>query len=269
MSRSSGSLRLALGGRICVERMRTPDAADRLLARSPDSRRPRLMRHRWESLLFLHWRVPIERLQPTLPRGLLADTFDGDAYIGLVPFFMRDVRFRWTPALPWLSKFQELNVRTYVHDAAGVPGVWFYSLDCNQPLAVAAARMLTGLNYVHAEMSASVAGGFVDYNCRRSGTPDVARYRYRGIGVERESEAESLEFFLLERYYLYARRGRSLVRGQVSHAPYRYRDAELPAYSCLPAQLHGFAEVAGDPVHSCFVDGFDVNIYATEKIGRL
>ena len=224
------------------------------------------MYHRWESLLFLHWRLPASRVQESLPDRLTVDTFEGDAYLGIVPFFMRNVRPVGLPVLPWLSAFQELNVRTYVYDENGVPGVWFYSLGCNHPLAVTAARGLTGLRYVHAQMSAT-RGEFIDYTCRRSGDGRDARYRYRGVEPAREAVAESLEFFLLERYYLFAERGRSLVRAQVAHAPYRFREAELREYSTLPAQLDGFSEIADAPMHSCFVDGFDVNIYATERIG--
>ena len=224
------------------------------------------MYHRWESLLFLHWPLPPERVQETLPKGLTVDTFNGSAYLAIVPFFMRNVRPVGFPALPWISHFLELNVRTYAYDEAGVPGVWFYSLDCNQPVAVLIARLSTGLRYVHATMSAT-RRQFVDYTCRRTGTDREARYRYRGLGQAREADAESLEFFLLERYYLFARRGGSLVRAQVAHAPYRFRDAELEEFSILPAQLDGFGEISGPPMHVCVSDGFDVNSYATEKIG--
>ncbi|MDQ6861840.1 MAG: DUF2071 domain-containing protein [Verrucomicrobiota bacterium] len=223
------------------------------------------MRQRWESLLFLHWRVPPTRVQATLPEGLTVDTFDRDAYVAIAPFFMRNVRPVGLPTVPWISHFQELNVRTYVFDRDGVPGVWFYSLDCDQPLAVVIARLLTGLEYRHAKMSAS-CGEFIDYSSRRSGTAEVARYRYRPSGDGRETTPESLEFFLLQRYYLFARRGRSLLRGQVSHVPYRPRPAELVAASALPAQLAGYTEFVSNPEHVCFEDGFDVNIYATEKI---
>jgi uncharacterized protein YqjF (DUF2071 family) len=83
------------------------------------------MHHRWESLLFLHWQVPPERIQQTLPAGLTVDTVEGDGFVGITPFFMRNVRPIGLPALPWLSEFQELNVRTYVFDRHGVPGIWF------------------------------------------------------------------------------------------------------------------------------------------------
>ena len=242
-----------------------PDDAKRLAARSPNGRRPVVMQQRWESLLFLHWRLPPARIQATLPAGLFVDTFAGHGYLGIIPFFMRKVRPVTVPALPWISFFLELNVRTYVFDDRGIPGVWFYSLDCNQPLAVAIARTLTGLRYFHAGMTA-MRGDFIDYSCRRRGTTGEARYRYRGVGDARESETGSLEFFLLERYYLYAQRYGRLVRGQVAHAPYNYREAEVETWSTIPAQLDGFDEVKEAPVHRCFAEGLEVQIHATEKI---
>lgn len=226
------------------------------------------MSQRWESLLFLHWRLPAARIQETLPPGLTVDTFEGDAFIGVVPFFMRSVRPVRTPALPWISFFLELNVRTYVLDQRGVPGVWFYSLDCNQPVAVLLARALTGLSYFHAAMNAS-RGDWIDYASRRRGTEGTARYRYRGRGEARPSAPESLEFFLLERYYLYALRRNALVRGQVAHVPYRWREAEVAAWSPIPAQLDGFTEITDAPVISCFVDGFEVKIFGVERLDRV
>jgi hypothetical protein len=223
------------------------------------------MYHRWESLLFLHWRVAAAQVQETLPAGITVDTFEGDAYLAIVPFFMRRVRPIGLPVLPWVSDFLELNVRTYAYDEEGVPGVWFYSLDCNQPLAVAAARVLTGLRYMHAEMSAE-RGEFIEYSSRRRSSETRARYRYRGVGAAQDCAPESFEFFALERYYLFAQRGSSLVRGQVAHAPYRFREAQVEEFSPIPAHLDGFTEITGPPVHMCYVDGFDVNVYATEKI---
>jgi uncharacterized protein len=241
-----------------------PDLAARLAARNPDGERPVIMHHRWEALLFLHWPISPGQIQATLPDGLTVDTFQGDAYLTISPFFMRKVRPIGLPPLPWLSEFQELNVRTYVFDKRGVPGIWFYSLDCDQPLAVSGARVLTGLPYFCAEMAADV-DGMIDYSCRRDGTEQAAHYRYRGVGAAREAQPESLEFFLLERYYLYSQRDGSLVRSQVSHAPYRFRKSEVETSSSLPAQLSGFTLPDHAP-KGCFVDGFDVDVYATSAL---
>jgi uncharacterized protein YqjF (DUF2071 family) len=243
---------------------KTPDIGTRLRARIPDEGRPQIMHHRWESLLFLHWKVDPGWIQATLPKGLTVDTFEGDAWLGLSPFFMRDVRVVGTPALPFLSSFEELNVRTYVFDRRGVPGIWFYSLDCNQSLAVRAARTITALPYFVAEISAE-RNGTIDYCCCRDETDQVARFHYRGKGADRECAAHSVEFFLLERYYLYSHAGGDtpLLRGQVSHAPYRYRGVELETWSAVPLHLDGFSDITAPPDHSCYVDGFEVKVYAT------
>ena len=149
----------------------------------------------------------------------------------------------------------------------GIPGVWFYSLDCNQPLAVWAARRFFGLPYFHARMS-SRRSDWVDYASARQGTPAVARYRYRGRGPAQESAVESLAFFLLERYFLYAFRRPQcpLLRGQVIHSPYHYQEAEVEEASRVPAHLDGFEDVSGPPVHTCYVHRVDVRIFGTYPV---
>ena len=116
------------------------------------------MRQCWSGLLFLHWPVDPAMIQSRLPDGLFVDTYDNKAWLGVVPFFMDRVRPVMLPPVPGLSWFLELNVRTYVHDAQGRPGVWFFSLDCNQPLAVEIARRFFHLPYEHAAMKAARRG---------------------------------------------------------------------------------------------------------------
>jgi uncharacterized protein YqjF (DUF2071 family) len=110
------------------------------------------MRQRWDDLFFLHWEYSTVAIQARLPAGLTVDTFEGKAHLGVVGFRMNAVRPVGLPALPWLSYFNELNVRTYVRDAAGEPGVWFFSLDCDRYPAVAIARWGFGLPYEHAAL---------------------------------------------------------------------------------------------------------------------
>ena len=131
-----------------------PDVPQRLAARVRPVGNP-VMYQQWRELLFLHWEFPIAELQRTLPEGLFVDTFADKAYLGVVPFFMRNIRPRFLPAVPGISNFMEMNLRTYVYDRAGVPGVWFYSLDANQWLAVKIARRVFHLPYEHAEMNSS------------------------------------------------------------------------------------------------------------------
>jgi len=127
-----------------------PTASQRLAACERPSVQP-VMFQQWRDLLFLHWEYPAEAIQATLPAGLFVDTFAGKAYLGVVPFFMQKIRPRFLPAVPGISDFMELNLRTYVHDRAGVPGVWFYSLDANQWLAVQVARNFFHLPYEYAK----------------------------------------------------------------------------------------------------------------------
>ena len=129
-----------------------------------------VMRQRWSGLLFLHWPVDAAMIAERLPAGLQVDTFDGRAWIGVVPFFMGSIRPVGLPPVPWLSWFMELNVRTYVHDSEGNPGVWFFSLDCNQPVAVEIARRAFRLPYQHARMHSVREGSRVRYHCHRRTT---------------------------------------------------------------------------------------------------
>ena len=243
----------------------SPASNARLDARIPPPRLARVMQHRWEQLLFAHWRISPQAVQATLPRELTVDTFEGRAYLGITPFFMANVRAAGLPRLPWVSHFQELNVRTYVYDEEGVPGVWFYSLDCNQPLAVLAARVLLGLPYFSSRMTARKSA-WIDYTSTRIGTDLCARYRYRGVGKAATAELGSLEFFLLERYCLYSAH-KALprpLRVRVSHPPYAFRHAETEELSSIPAALDGFS-LTGDPDHLCMVERIDVNVHWPER----
>lgn len=224
---------------------------------------------RWADLLFLHWQIDPMIVQATLPNSLTVDTHEGAAYLGIVPFFMERVRPRWLPPLPWLSWFLELNVRTYVHDEQGRPGVWFYSLDCNQPVAVWLARKTFHLPYFHAAMDATKHAGRIDYRSQRKSTPEPrADYAWQAHGPAREAVAGSPEFFLVERYYLFAQTaGGQMKAGQVHHAPYRIRDCSVVVHSTVPAQQAGFA-LDGDPVSVLCADAVDVSIYPLQGMGE-
>ncbi|MFZ4596552.1 MAG: YqjF family protein, partial [Verrucomicrobiaceae bacterium] len=156
----------------------------------------------------------------------------------------------------------ELNVRTYVHDEQGNSGVWFYSLDCNQPLAVEIARRLFHLPYQHAEMKAKMEGDAVRYDCQRKGETVAADYRYRPGGELRTAEPGSFEFFLLERYLLFStsRDGR-IHSGQVHHVPYTFVEAECDAWSAEPIRQAGCALPEGSPTSLLYSPGVDVSVY--------
>lgn len=234
------------------------------------------MRQSWQSLLFAHWRVDPERIQRTLPAGLHVDTFDGSAYVGVVPFFMRNIRPWWSPCIPGLSNFLELNVRTYVHDAAGRSGVWFYSLDCNQPIAVWGARKFYHLPYYHADMSDRRAGRVeqaepetIIYASKRSRTWLGCDVRYTLGREPREAVPGSLDFFLIERYLLFAASpGPRIFTGQVYHRPYPIVDAAISDWHCDLFTEHDFGLDASQPELLHGSPGVDVEVFSLEACDR-
>lgn len=181
----------------------------------------------WHDLLFAHWRVDPDELQRWMPPGLEVETFDGAAWLGVVPFYMSHVRARCLPSIPGTSAFPELNVRTYVTDGES-RGVWFFSLDAHSRLAVQAARRTFHLNYQYARMRYQPGpAGWVDYHSERAAGPAAFTGRYRPAGEPFTAADDSLEAFLTERYCLFAAdaRGR-LFRGDIAHQPWRLQSAE-------------------------------------------
>ncbi len=224
-------------------------------------RGPIVMRQRWEDLLFLHWEWDPAEVQRSLPAELTVDTWNGRAYIGFVPFFMRGVRPTGCPAVPGISNFLELNIRTYVRDREGRPGVWFYSLDCDQPLAVWVARTFFHLPYFNARMRATRDENAVTYECRRVGQHVSAAFRYEATGQAAPALAGSLEEFLVERYRLFSKKGEALLTGRVWHRPYEIRRASHIGTTATPMIQAGFDPCGRDPSHACFSPGVDVRIF--------
>jgi len=182
---------------------------------------PWLMTQTWHDLLFAHWPVDADALRALVPPSFELDRFDGHAWLGIVPFYMTNVAPRLVPALPWVSAFPELNVRTYV-TVGNKPGVFFFSLDAGNPLAVATARGLLNLPYHSAAMTVDDRDGEIAYASRRESTPaaDFAA-RYRGLGDGAPPSPGTLEYFLTERYCLYAvDRSRHGYRLEIHHPPW-------------------------------------------------
>jgi uncharacterized protein YqjF (DUF2071 family) len=190
---------------------------------------PWIMTQTWHDLLFAHWPVDAAALGAKIPSGFELDLFDGQAWIGVVPFRMSNVGPRGVPALPWVSAFPELNVRTYVR-VGGTPGVYFFSLDAANPLAVAVARTLIHLPYYSASMQVETRDGWVHYNSRRissSGNPAELVGRYRPTGDAHAPLDGTLEHFLTERYCLFTvDRTFRAHRLDIHHPPWPLQPAE-------------------------------------------
>jgi hypothetical protein len=230
------------------------------------------MYQKWRELLFLHWECDPDEIQQTLPAGLSVDTCEGKAYLGIVPFFMKDVRPRFCPNAPGISNFMETNVRTYVYDERGVAGVWFYSLDANQWLAVKAARTFFKLPYFYARMKAErqKASREVRYSTWRRGVGIElsSRFCYRGRGAIRNAEPDTLEFFLVERYILFAydQDRATLSTGQVYHRPYPIFEADVSEWDVNLIGLDGLTTPTCPPDHILMSPGVDVDIFALERV---
>jgi len=230
------------------------------------------MFQRWEHLLFLHWAVEPETLRPTLPDELEVDCFEGKAWLAVVPFRMSGVRPRRLPAVPWLSSFLEMNVRTYVRDRQGRPGVWFYSLDCNQPVAVEVARSLFKLDYYHARMQMADRpdGQGMEYSCWRRDRRSPARqqtishFEYEVTGTEAEAEPGSLDFFLVERYRLFSGQPGRVRTGRVWHEPYRLSPVEVTQWDGSALQADGLNGIQRDPDHLTYARQVDVEVFPLE-----
>ena len=180
----------------------------------------------WDDLLFAHYRVPAEALARLVPQGLEVEQHDGSAWLGVTPFVLSGFRLRGTLPLPRLSTFPEVNVRTYV-TVDDRPGIWFFSLDTPSRLAVEGARRTYKLPYNLARASVEQRGERIVYSCERVGDPG-RRFAatYRPAEAAFSAQPESLEWFLTERYCLYAvDRGR-LHRAEIQHPPWTLQPAE-------------------------------------------
>jgi uncharacterized protein YqjF (DUF2071 family) len=192
------------------------------------------MTQRWNDLLFAHWPVAAAEMAAKLPAGLQVDTFQGSAWLGVVPFWMDRVKVRGVPLVPGLGNFPDLNLRTYVRDPyTGARGVYFFSLDASSLLAVAAARVFFHMPYHWAEMSLEqrTEREFSFYSRRLlTRKPVMFSARYRGLGPTRrlaEIRAGSLEYFLTERTCLFTcNRAGQPVRANLHHVPWPLEEAE-------------------------------------------
>jgi uncharacterized protein YqjF (DUF2071 family) len=225
------------------------------------------MRMTWSDLVFAHWPVEPEAVARHLPQGLKLDTVDGKAWVGVVPFLMSNVAPRCCPPIPGLSRFLELNVRTYV-SVEGKPGVWFFSLDAANRLAVRVARATFNLPYMDATMSIERDHvGTIEYQSRRTHRGEAAaeyEATYGVAGEFSEAEAGSLEHWLTARYCLYSANRRGLIfRGEIDHPPWKLARADYQERTNTMGQPLGF-DFTGDP-HVLYAKPIDVHAWVVAR----
>src|SRR3954452_1785398 len=217
-----------------------------------------VMLQRWDSLTFLHWRYRPEVIRALLPRELDLDTFDGSAWVGLTPFLLTGLRLPRTPALPWISRFPEMNVRTYVRGPDGERGIWFFSLEADRLLAVVGARLSYGLPYRWAKMRIRPHSGRIEYTSERHFGPGRAR-----IAIARSSPIEPTdqELFLTARFRLYTTLGGRLAFAQVEHPPWPLESAFAVEVEQNVIENSGLPAANGKPIVH-----FSAGVYV--RIGR-
>ncbi|MBK1878279.1 YqjF family protein [Pelagicoccus mobilis] len=184
---------------------------------------PWVMQQEWLDLLFIHWEIAPADLRPYIPEGLEIDTYDGKAWLGVVPFSMREVAPRGCPKPSALCDFPEINIRTYVIKD-GKPGVWFFSLDVPHRLPVWIARSFFHLPYFRAEMQVEQHGDRTYY--RSTYGERTFSATYRGLAPV-TPERGSFEDWATERYCLYSQnKSGQLFRGEVQHPRWSVQTAE-------------------------------------------
>ena len=244
---------------------------------NPDerTRQRAVMRQKWRDLLFIHWPFPPEVLRAFIAPQLELDLFDGTAYVGLVPFTMTGVRPAGLPSVWGLSSFHETNVRTYVRLANSAPGVWFFSLDAANSIAVRLARRLFHLPYHHARMflgrehapHATDPATILYTGVRRWPGPLPASYAIRASigGTPRPAQPGTIEHFLVERYLLYTVWKDRLYRCRVHHAPYPLQSANIHS---IDETLLAAAELdrPATPAIAHFASGVDVEVFGLQTI---
>ncbi|MEZ6044911.1 MAG: DUF2071 domain-containing protein [Planctomycetaceae bacterium] len=223
----------------------------------------------WRDLFFLHWSVPIDLIRKVIPEPLELDLYDGHAWLGIVPFKMRQVRPAWSPVIPFVSNFLETNVRTYVH-YQGEPGVWFFSLDANATLATLVARYRWNLNYCRSQMSLNQQDDKFHWQGKRLWpNPERTQVRYEiqtqlnYVSADCQvAQSGTFEYFLAERYLLFTETKRGdLLRGQVHHQPYPLCRVKSAHYEGSLEEQLNLPQLAATPDHTLFSPGVDVEMF--------
>ncbi|MEC8541573.1 MAG: DUF2071 domain-containing protein [Candidatus Thermoplasmatota archaeon] len=223
----------------------------------------------WRELTFMHWEVDVKKLVPHIPDGLEIDTYRGKAYVGIVPFIMKNVRPRWSFSVPFVSTFPEFNVRTYVKKD-GIAGVFFLTLEAQSIITCKYATSAYGLPYNYAKGNVAKEENQVTWRTKRnsgemalSGVTDIT-------GPVEEAKKNSLEEFLFERYSLYTVKRNRVMRGYTHHKKWQYQSAEVVLSENSLTESFDFGikdHLSPDFTH--FSDGVHVETYSIEISERI
>jgi uncharacterized protein YqjF (DUF2071 family) len=219
----------------------------------------------WKDLLFLHWGVEPAQLQPFIPPGAQIDTFRDQAYLGLIALTMHKLRPRFSPPLPWIRSFPQVNLRTYVRDEHGDRAVFFLRLETDQPLAAWLARRWFGLPYHRSKFKPERAGSdLTRLSAAAQGVTQVGRFAWQPRGPEFGAAPGSLEHFLTERYRLIVFRGR-LRTAEIHHPPFALRQADVYGWDSGPLLRTGIPLPSGPPTSALTAAATLVGIFSLTR----
>lgn len=242
------------------------NAIDRISIRQRPAGSP-IMHQTWDKLLFLHWPVEVDVLRRLLPKGLEIDTWNGTAWIGVTPFTIRGIRPPMMPSLPLVSASHELNVRTYVH-RDGVPGVWFFSLDASNRLAVRGARVGFSLPYFDADMRLETGDDRIQFRSvrtHRKAAPAEFHAAWQVGPRLPEAVPGTREFFLIERYCLYSASAGRLYHARIHHRPWPLRRVQVERLNSSMLQANGLPEPQQAPLVHAQADPLEVWVWPPKR----
>lgn len=206
----------------------------------PIPSRPWRMKQVWHNLLFAHWPIEVNQIKPFIPPPLEIDTYNGQAWIGVVPFYMSGIRLRNMPPISLTSSVSEINVRTYV-TINNKPGVLFLSLDAANLIAVKVARLFYHLPYYYAEISIKKEKNVVHYNSNRLKSDKTFEFigKYMPTSPKFNAMKGTLEYWLTERYCLYTSHRNRLYRCDILHEPWDLQHAEGEIFTNTMIDIDG------------------------------
>jgi uncharacterized protein YqjF (DUF2071 family) len=224
------------------------------------------MKQIWHDLLFAHWPVAVEEIQPFIPSRLRLDLYEGKAWIGVIPFHMSGIRLRGLPPIPFASKFAEINVRTYV-TINDKPGVYFLSLDATRFLAVKGARALYHLPYYWADIGVKQQNETILYQSARRNTEGDYRFegKYKPVSDPYLSVRGALDHWLTERYCLYSNNGARIYRCEILHNPWPLQHAEAEIHANTMTDSYGIRLPGDEPILH-FSERLEVLTWGLEEV---
>ena len=222
-----------------------------------------VMKQQWRDLAYIHWRYDPQEVQALLPEGIEVDTFDGSAWVGLIPFSMRNISFPFIPPVPYFGSFPEVNVRTYVK-RNGVPGVWFFSLDVNRLIPAFVARGTYFIPYCWGRASHEKDSQRLCTTVQRRWPSRSSTQIELNIGEEIK-EPSDLAHFLSARWGLYSKGfGGRLRYAPVDHEQWQLYEANIVYLNDHLVVAAGLPAPTGE-AHVMFSPGVSVRIGKPRK----